>query len=270
MDLYDSFNQGSIYVDDPKVTMTVNSSFGFPTKAIVNKFLVQTKDGKQIPFSSKILDNGIYFNYPKLTESGQSKSTTVIFTKDNSNIRDIFNAQAKRIIYDIDALSNPDLIPDSTLFILDESKFVIHVQVDIPLKGRVSDYPAVETFETDASKLTSLQEGSLLIESTNTIPLSADAQIYLYDVGNKIIDSLFNLRTTLFKSASTGADGKSITAITQLISIPIPNAKINTWSNTRTVQVRAWFNSPVDKSVIQISQTDKLKIRMGYVGKLKL
>ena len=28
--------------------------------------------------------------------------------------------------------------------------FVIHVQVDIPLKGRVSDYLAVETFETDA------------------------------------------------------------------------------------------------------------------------
>ena len=43
IDLYDSFVKGSIYVDDPTVTVTVNSSFGFPTKALVNQFDLETK-----------------------------------------------------------------------------------------------------------------------------------------------------------------------------------------------------------------------------------
>ncbi|MEO5583795.1 MAG: hypothetical protein ABIR66_13985 [Saprospiraceae bacterium] len=270
IDLYDSFVQGSIYIDDPKVTVTVNSSFGFPTKALVNQFDLQSRDGSLITFKSKILDEGMYFDYPKLAEAGQTKSTTFVFTKTNSNISEVFNTQAKRVIYDIDALSNPLLKPDSTTFILENSKFTINLTVDLPLKGNVSQYPASRIFETDASSLNDLAEGALLIESTNGIALSANAQLYLYNANNQLIDSVFTTPQPLFKSALTDAQGYSIQPVTNMLTIPIAANKISHWSQTRKIKVSAVFNTPAGKTIIQITNKDVLKLRIGFVGKLKL
>lgn len=270
IDLYDGFVKGSIYVDDPTVTVTVNSSFGFPTKALVNQFDLETKDGSLITFKSKLLDDGMYFNYPRLSESGKTKSTTFVFNKNNSNIRDIFNAQARRVIYDIDALSNPLLTPDSTSFISENSKFAIYLTVDLPLKGTVSQYPATKTFETDASKLKDLKEGFMLIESLNHIALAANAQLYFYDASNQIIDSAFSSAQPLFKAALTNAQGISITPSSNTLMIPIPATKIATWSTIKKIKLDAVFNTNNNNRLVQIAEKDVLTLKLGFVGKFKL
>ncbi len=269
IDLYDGFVQGGIYIDDPRIILSVTSSFGFPTKAVINTFDLQTKDNNIIPFKSKLLDEGLFFNYPKINEIGQSKTTTFVFNKDNSNVRDVFNAQAKRVIYDIDALSNPLLIADSTHFVTEDGKFTIAVTVDLPLRGRITQYPATQIFEADASKLSSLESGFLLLETTNGMPITANAQFYLYNGSGALIDSIFVTPQVIFKAAPTDANGVATVAAFNTLKIPVPGPKINAWSATRQIRVETVFNTPADKNIIQISNKDILTLRMGFVGKFK-
>lgn len=269
LDLYDGFVQGGLYLDEPRVTMQVASSFGFPAKALVNTFEMRSGNGTQISFQSKILDEGMFFDYPTLGQAGQFKTSTFVFDKSNSNIREVFNAQARFMIYDVDALSNPLLAPDSSYFITDSSKFTINVTVDLPLRGRIDQYPASKTFDINAGQLADLGEGRLIVRSENGLPLSASAQIYLNDLSGILIDSVFTKYENLFKPAPTDNQGKaSGTAFFQL-EIPVPAARIQAWSKTRSVRVEVYFNSPPGGQVVSINSADKLKIQLGFIGKIK-
>ncbi len=268
-DLYDGFVQGGLYINDPQITMTVTNSFGFPAKALVNEFAVQTADGSLRQFTSTLLDAGMYFNYPSLPEQGQAKTTRFVFTSSNSNVREIFNAQAKRIIYDIDALSNPALIPDSSYFIMESSAFAINVTVDLPLSGKITDYPAERVFQVNAEKLNELKEGFLRIETDNGLPLTAKAQIFLLDQSGILIDTLFTTATEIFKSASTNPQGSVISSTLHTLDIAVPAHKISAWSKTKTIRVRIHFNSPSEQPQVQILNSSKMNFRLGFIGKLK-
>ncbi len=269
LDLYDGFVQGGLYLDEPRVTMQVASSFGFPAKALVNTFEMRSGNGTQISFQSKILDEGMFFDYPTLGQAGQFKTSTFVFDKSNSNIREVFNAQARFMIYDVDALSNPLLAPDSSYFITDSSKFTINVTVDLPLRGRIDQYPASKTFDINAGQLADLGEGRLIVRSENGLPLSASAQIYLNDPSGILIDSVFTKYENLFKPAPTDNQGKAAgTAFFQL-EIPVSAARIQAWSKSRSVRMEVYFNSPPGGQVVSINSADKLKIQLGFIGKIK-
>lgn len=269
IDLYDGFSQGGIYIDDPKVTLTVYNSFGFPTKALINTFLMQTVSGTLIEFKSPLLDQGLYFNYPNKGEIGQTKATTYVFTKDNSNIKEVFNAQATRLIYDIDALSNPLLTNDSASFILDSSKFTINLTVELPLVGRISNYPAIQTFDANLDQLKNFKEGSLLIETDNAIPMSANAQIYLLNDASQTLDSLYSKSQLLFQSAATDVNGVSSKSTLYNVVVPVPSNKVVAWSQAKKIKVVAYFDTPADKNTVKINDRDRLRIKIGIAGKFK-
>lgn len=268
IDLYDSFIPGALVVDDPKMIMTVSNTFGFPSKAVINEFVVQTASGN-IPFTSTLFDKGLFFNYPVLSESGQSKTSTFVFDKSNSNIKDVLNAQGQRVIYDIDALSNPAKTEDSTYFILDDAKVEVNVVVEIPLRIKVNQYPAEKTFDIEAQNLSKLKEGSLVIETTNSIPMNANAQFYLLQANEQIIDSVFTSPSLMFKEAMTNDSGISTNASIHTLTIPVPSDRISLWSTARKMRVKSWFNTPNNRNNILLSAKDEMKIRMAFVGKLK-
>lgn len=269
LDLYDGFVQGGLYLDGPRVTMQVTSSFGFPAKALVNTFEMRSGNGEQISFQSIILDEGMFFDYPTIGQVGQFKTSTFVFDSSNSNIRDVFNAQARFMIYDVDALSNPLQASDSTYFITDSSRFTINVTVDLPLRGRINQYPASKTFDINAGGLADLREGRLIVRTENGLPLSASAQIYLNDLNGILIDSVFNKKEDLFKSAPTDSRGIAEGTTGYQLEIPVPPARIQAWSKTRSVRIEVNFNSPPGGQVVSINSTDKLKIQLGFIGKIK-
>ncbi|HNT21013.1 MAG TPA: hypothetical protein PKL70_11340 [Saprospiraceae bacterium] len=269
LDLYDGFVQGGLYIDEPRVTMQVVSSFGFPTKALVHTFEMRSGQGAPVSFQSKILDEGMFFDYPALGQAGQFKTTTFVFDPSNSNIREVFNAQARFLIYDVDALSNPLLVPDSSYFITDSSRFTIHVSVDLPLRGRIRQYPASKIFNLDGGQLSELKEGRLVVQTENGLPLSASAQIYLNDLSGMLIDSVFTGYKDLFKPAPTDSEGKAAGTASYQYEIPVPAARIGAWTKTRSVRVEVFFDSPPGGQVVGIRAEDKLNIKLGFIGKIK-
>ena len=76
-----------------------------------------------------------------LFRSGQEKRTEVVFDKDNSISRIFWNIYPNTLDYDIDAISNPDQIPDLIGFTTDSSYFRIGLQVELPLYGKHPTIP---------------------------------------------------------------------------------------------------------------------------------
>ena len=166
-------------------------------------------------------------------------------------------------------LSNPLLTNDSASFILDSSKFTINLTVELPLVGRISNYPAIQTFDANLDQLKNFKEGSLLIETDNAIPMSANAQIYLLNDASQTLDSLYSKSQLLFQSAATDVNGVSSKSTLYNVVVPVPSNKVVAWSQAKKIKVVAYFDTPADKNTVKINDRDRLRIKIGIAGKFK-
>ena len=134
--LFNKWLSGGIEFEDPKVSLFVENSFGFPVRTDFKKLEAKTITGDIYLLESEHVEDGVDFLYPSLDEVGQFKTTTFDFNKDNSNIQQIFSDKVSSVTYDIDALANPDLNPEINGFLTKESYFLIKMSVDLPFEGK--------------------------------------------------------------------------------------------------------------------------------------
>jgi hypothetical protein len=195
--------QGDVRVKNPRITMSLINSFGFPTRGIVKYVRFIGRNGEVIPLESTVImpgtETGIDFAYPSFEagEVGQAKVTTFYFDDTNSNIEDIFAAQPTRMEYEVAGLANATSEPIIG-FITDSSSVRLNVRVELLLEGQMRDFAANQTVDLDFSDLgsgaigsTTFTEAEFKLVTENTIPLANDMQIYFQDAAGAVVDSLF-------------------------------------------------------------------------------
>jgi hypothetical protein len=197
--------QGDVKIKNPKVTMSLVNSFGFPTRGLVKKVIFIGQNDQEIPLVSPQFivpgsDVGIDFAYPSFAagEVGQSKTTTFYFDDTNSNIEEIFNARPKRMIYEVVGLANAESDPNLIGFITDSSSVRLNVKVELLLEGQLTNFGADQTLDLDFSGLDDGALGASGFESAefklvtdNSIPLSNRMQVYFRNAAGATVDSLF-------------------------------------------------------------------------------
>lgn len=191
--------KGGVKVKNPKVTMRISNSWGFPTRGIVRYLSFIGKDGNELKLESTIFNNdSVDFNYPSfaLGEIGQTKYTDLFMDESNSNIADIFNSEPTRLIYEVDGVSNAKLDPDIIGFLTDSSNIKLSVGVELLLEGSAENFRADQLLDLnfgdyanfDTTKIESV-EFKLVTE--NKTPISTSVQIFFLDENGASIDSLF-------------------------------------------------------------------------------
>ncbi len=195
----DTWRSGGLAFEDPKVRVLVENSFGFPVRSIFNKMQVVTTTGDLLDMESVVIDNNVDFAYPELDEMGEVKVTEFSFTKDNSNIVDLFKEKVRRVTYDIDAGANPDMDESITGFVNDESFFRVSVDVELPLNGSVNNLVLQDTLDLDLSDLDLDDANSAEFKNViaNNFPADITLQSYLYTESGVLIDSLFQTRLAM-------------------------------------------------------------------------
>jgi hypothetical protein len=160
---------------------------------------VVTTTGDLLDMESVVIDNNVDFAYPELDEMGEVKVTEFSFTKDNSNIVDLFKEKVRRVTYDIDAGANPDMDESITGFVNDESFFRVSVDVELPLNGSVNNLVLQDTLDLDLSDLDLDDANSAEFKNVivNNFPADITLQSYLYTESGVLIDSLFQTRLAM-------------------------------------------------------------------------
>jgi hypothetical protein len=191
MDFFETWASTDVFFEDPKVIVLVENSFGFPVRSDTRKLFAETYDGQILQFENEGVTNGINFEYPGFDEIGETKMTTYVLDKDNSNIRDIVAAGPRFIEYVIDAITNPEEDPSQIGFLTDSSFFQVQVAVDIPIWGSVKNYGAQDTFDISFESFNNIKEVEFKIVAENEIPLEAELQMFFVDAEGTVLDSMF-------------------------------------------------------------------------------
>ncbi|MBC7777829.1 MAG: hypothetical protein H7246_20510, partial [Phycisphaerae bacterium] len=194
--------KGDLKVKNPKVTMRINNSWGFPTRGVIKYLSFIGQNGEEIPLISTVFQHDSFdyvdFAYPSwvLHEQGQTKFTDITLDESNSNIDSIFNSQPTRLIYEVNGLSNAQLDPSLIGFITDESVISLQLRVELLLEGSIKNFGAEQTMNIDFGEFGSLDSADVedvefKLVTENGAPISAAMQIYFRDAAQNYIDSLF-------------------------------------------------------------------------------
>lgn len=276
--------QGDVRVKNPKVTMRVNNSWGFPTRGVIKYLSFIGQNGEEIPLTSTEFsqdtagNNYVDFNYPSWpNEVGQTKSTDITLTSQNSNIADIFNAQPTRLVYEVDGLSNANSDPNLIGFITDMSLISLQLRVELVLEGSVKNFGAEQTMNLDFGEFGSLdsadiEEVEFKLVTENGAPISANVQIFFRDEAQNNIDSLFiGGAKEVIRAAPINSDGIS-TGITRTEEfIPMSAARFDYIRTAKDALLKTSFTTANNgETFVKLLATDKIVVKMGLKVKKRL
>lgn len=191
--------KGNVRIKDPKVTMVVSNSWGFPTRGVVKYLSFLGQDGQEYKLVSSVFNNdSIDFNYPSYAagEIGQTKYTNIVLDGTNSNIADIFNAQPTRLIYEVAGISNAEKDPNIIGFLTNESTIALSMNVELVLEGSVQDFGAEQTLDLNFGSYSdidtsTIEEVEFKVVTENSTPIATALQLYFLDTMGQAVDSLF-------------------------------------------------------------------------------
>lgn len=191
---------GNVHIVNPKVTMTVFNSWGFPTRGVVKYLSFIGQNGQELALESTLFNNdSVDFNYPMWIngEVGQTKLTSFTLDNTNSNIEQIFDSQPTQLIYDVAGISNATKDPTIVGFMTDSSVIGLRMRVELVLEGSAKNFGAEQTVDLDFGDNSEIDTANIesvqfRLATENGTPITNRVQLYFQDSTGVAIDSLFD------------------------------------------------------------------------------
>jgi hypothetical protein len=273
---------GNVKVKNPKVTITVFNSYGFPTRGIIKYLRFRSKTGELIELESPLIqtgtETGIDFDYPSYAENeiGQTKTTTFYFDETNSNIAEVFNSQPVEMIYEVAGLANANADPGLIGFLTDSSTVRMNLKVELLLEGQLKNFSADQEINLDFGDFASetlFDSAEFKLVTENRMPLASHLQVYFRDANNVTLDSLFlDGAQDVIRSAPVNANTGLTTGETRTETyIPFSAARFeNLRQNAKKAYLQTAFSTAEDGTVpVKILTTQGCTVKMGARVKRK-
>ncbi len=260
--------QGQIYFENPSISVEIENSFGIPTYSIINAFNFKDKNGQTIQLENDIINNGIAFEYPSLSEVGQSKTTKIAFTRDNSNINDIIAAGPVSLEYDVDAKVGGDMNAPSDFFVTDSSSYNAQVHVKLPLHGTANGFSISNISEFDGSEWNKVSHLELKLVTENELPIDVKIQVEFLDKEGNILTTLFDDAQNIINAASVDASGNVTEPNTSSAIIPIEESRIEDIIQAKQIRTIASLSTLNEgQTNVKVFANQSVKIKLGVKAK---
>ena len=271
--------EGNVTIKNPKITMRLSNSWGFPTRGVVRYLSFIGKNGEE----HKLETNGVFLNdsfidfpYPSLNEVGQTKFVDITLDESNSNIAEIFNSQPTKLVYDLGGISNAAQNTNITGFLTDSSKISLQLRVALVLEGTTKNFGSEQTLDLnfgdygdlDTSKI---QDAEFKLVTENGAPISALLQLYFLDENESRIDSLFDKGPQLIlRSAPVNAAGVATDSTRTEIFIPMTATRFDRIRRAKKAFLQTYFTTAADGTQnVKLLADDKATIKMGLKVRTK-
>jgi hypothetical protein len=266
LSIFNNFQGGSMYFDDPTMTISLYNSFGMPIDAHINALKAVLPDGTIMPFTgptpSPLID------YPMVM--GQTSSNSFTWDKNNSNIQSVFNSTPKQIIYDLQAGTNAPL--PTYNFMSDSSIFKADLQVQFPMKGYASGFTVQDTVDFGIGQVDMIESAAFRLNVSNGFPVNANVQLYFADENLNILDSMFTVASNrLVVAANVDNNGRATTPAIRMADENFYGARLQHLFAAKKIFIKAAIETK-DAPTTAVSLYDDYKIRfkIGVRTKLKV
>ena len=268
--LFNQWQSGSFDFTDPKITISLDNTFGIPVRSKINKFELTSVTGKTLNLESSFVDSGIDYAYPGFNEIDMIKTTHFEFNKNNSNIQDIFNEKTKTLSYDINALVNP--LQDTTIkgYVTDNSYFVVRVAVEVPLQGSVNQVIVADTLDINLDDFKKVKAAEFKTNISNDFPMDIKVQAYFLDENNKSILSLFKDDGLLIPAAPLNSNGTTSPGVIRSEIIDFDSVRFDKVRQSKRLAVVGQINTTGSDMKNPVWIYDNYGINLQVGAKLKL
>ena len=263
VDLYDSWVDGELHFEDPQLSIIVDNSFGFPASILIKSMYIVTLEDEIIPFVSDVVGNTFEINYPELNEIGSSKSTSITFNKDNSNIATLFNTKFKKLIYELEAMINPDEETDIG-FLAENSKLVTYLDARLPVYGTAKGFELESISDVEMDDVDNIRDAEFKLITDNGLPVDIGIQLYFLDDTGTVIDSLFNSEVQLLESANIDANGEVSQSTQTTELLPVNEQQLEWLRQYGKIRLDASLSTFGNgNTAVRIQNTQELDVKLG-------
>jgi hypothetical protein len=273
LDFFEEQAQGGVKFENPRITVTLDNSYGFPMRTKINYIKAINDKGDTILLSAKGLTGADFdFPFPDLAknEVGKTKTFKYDFTTSSSNIKEMLNSNPVKIQYSIDVLANPYAIT-SPGFVTDSTTLKIGVEVDIPFYGTSDNFKVKQKFENInfASALANIQEAELKLVTDNELPVGVDLEMDFLDRDGKVLTQLAQGKFSFIQAANIDAKGNVTSKTSNSQTINFDKTKTDILRKCEKIQLRYYFStSNKGATPVQVLANQNLNIKMGVKAKL--
>ena len=154
--IFSNFQGGGMFFDNPKMTITLENSFGMPIDAQIGTLSAIQSNGTAIPitgpYPSPLIDYPIVF--------GQSAYNSFTFDNTNSNIQTALNSSPQFFVYNLSAGTNA--LPTYN-FMSDSSVFKADLKIEFPLRGYATGFTIQDTVDLSLGEIDMVESVSFRI-----------------------------------------------------------------------------------------------------------
>ncbi len=264
--VFNNIKSGTIYFDDPKLTLTLKNSFGMPLDATIVQLKAINGDGTQTaltgPIPSPLIDYPLMF--------GQQAVTTIVFDKNNSNIQQVINGAPRQFVYDIDAGINSPL--PSYNFMGDSSEFRADIKMEIPLRGYAAGFTVQDTLDFSIGEIKEIESAEFRLNISNGFPVNVYTQVYFMDDNFNVVDSLLDhAQNHLIEAAEYEADGRTTIPTRRMTDEPFAGNRLQNLLKAKKVLIKGEIQTKdAPTSMVEIYDDYKIDFKLGVKTKLKI
>lgn len=269
-DVFEQIQLKGFSLTNPSVTFRFDNSFGVPIE-ITSLAWARGSDGvTTVPLGHDGLAGGVNLGYPSLSEVGAYSTTEITLDRNNSNITDIISALPEALTYQFGIITNPNGNAPSG-FITDSSSLSVGISARVPLEGRLEELVIDNTVEADLSDVDIVSSGGFKLITDNALPVEAVAQIFFLDSQEAIIDSLFDLTTSVLSAPSVGINGAVLEPGSQTLSVTLSEARFASLVSTRKIRIRAVVSTAGGgQTPVKFQLSDAIVIKLGVIARIKI
>jgi hypothetical protein len=243
LEIYTHAFAGQAYFEDPKIHLKVNNSYGVPIRLNFTDFGAYSRINNTLyNFTLPSDCNPLDIAAPNITQVGQVIPTLRTLNKTNTpNLNNAMSNLPRYVFYGVQAQVNPVSTVNNN-FVVDDSKFDVDVEVELPIWG-TANYMALQDtgkfdFKDVVENIGDVQWAMFRLNVTNGFPTEVGVQVYFTDSVFNVVDSLFNETKEIIKSGAINSDGKVIQSTLKTTDVVFNRERFKKLSPVRYVLIR--------------------------------
>ncbi len=242
LDVFSEFSDTGLAFEAPSVFFTFENSFGISAGLDFSNIYASYEDHPDMPLTGSFAENIQIIDAPTLEDVGSVAISTISMTKDNSNINDILSSSPDQLNLSLTGISNPD--NEDGNFLLNSSNIKIKSRIELPLSLQLQEFEYDNEFELpkDLSKLDNSQSLTLILKTTNELPIGGEIDIHFLNTNGEAFDEIINI-SILESPTVFDSDNKTLEASTLETRITLDEDKINSLTEAEKLKVTVRFSS---------------------------
>jgi hypothetical protein len=224
---------------DPRISIFTESSLGIPFELALDSVIGTAEDGstETLEFYS---GHPFIIPAPTIDMIGETAYGAFYINNQTSNIQDVLNIAPHTLSY---KLTGDVGSQNPSHFLLDTSRFMTEMEFLLPLDLAFTEYSLSDTMEfalVEEGVDTSFVKNVVVKLSTvNELPIELGLQVYLLDISETVLDSLFNGDPVFLASSEVDGDGKLLNASETSHNINFPAEKLGALEQTEFLWIKA-------------------------------